>query len=242
MGGVVPIYNIEGVNKPLNFTGPVLADIFLGKITKWNDARIAESNAGVKLPDTAITVVHRSDGSGTTAIFTDYLSKVSPEWKAGPGKGSSVKWPAASSIGAPQNDGVANTVQQTKGAIGYVELIFAMSNNIPFGAIQNKAGKFVSASMDSVSAAAGALKDIPDDLRISITNADGDSAYPISGLTWILAYQNQKDAAKGQTLVDFLNWVTTDGQTLAAGQHYAPLPKGLLPKVQAQIKSIKVGH
>ncbi len=242
MGGVVPIYNIEGVNKPLNFTGPVLADIFLGKITKWNDPKIAQANAGVTLPDTAITVVHRSDGSGTTAIFTDYLSKVSPEWKAGVGKGSSVKWPADSSIGAPQNDGVANTVQQTKGAIGYVELIYAMSNNISFGAMQNKAGKFVSASMESVSAAAGSLQDIPDDLRISITDAEGDGAYPISGLTWILAYQNQKDAAKGQTLVEFLNWVTTDGQTLAAGQHYAPLPKGLLPKVQAQIKSIKVSQ
>lgn len=242
MGGVVPIYSVDGVSKPLNFTGPVLADIFLGKITKWNDPKIGQSNGGVSLPDLAITVVHRSDGSGTTAIFTDYLSKVSPEWKAGPGKGSSVKWPAASSVGAPQNDGVANTVQQTKGAIGYVELIYAASNNIPFGAVQNKDGRFITASIASVSAAAASLQDVPDDLRISITNAEGPDAYPISGLTWIIAYQNQKDAAKGKALVDFLSWITTDGQTLAPTLHYAPLPKGLLPKVQSQIKSIKVGQ
>lgn len=242
MGGVVPIYNVPGVTKPLNFTGPVLADIFLGKITKWNDAKIADHNSGVTLPDLAITVVHRSDGSGTTAIFTDYLSKVSPEWKGGPGKGSSVKWPAASSVGAPQNDGVANTVKEVKGAVGYVEVIYAASNNIAFGAVQNKAGKFVTASMESISAAAGALKQVPDDLRISITDSEGEQAYPISGLTWIIAYQNQKDAEKGKALVDFVNWITGDGQTLAPALYYAPLPQSLLPKVQAQIKSIKVGQ
>ena len=239
MGAVVAVYNIEGVDKPLNFTGPVLADIFLGNISNWNDARIAAINEGVKLPDQAITVVHRADKSGTTAIFTDYLAKVSPAWNKGPGKGSDVKWPAASSVGGNKNDGVAATVQQVKGAIGYVELIYALENKMPFAAMQNKSGKFVMASMESVSAAAGNLKDIPADLRISITDAEGDDSYPISGLTWIIVYENQKDAAKGAALVEYLWWVTHDGQALAPTLHYATLPKAIMPKVETLLKSIK---
>ena len=238
LGAVVPIYNLPGIDKPVNFSGPVIADIYLGKITSWDDAKIAALNEGVKLPAKAITVVHRSDGSGTTAIFTDYLAKVSPQWAAGPGKGSTIKW-LDNSLGAKGNEQVAATVQKTEGAIGYVELIYAASNNIAFGNVQNAAGKFVTASLEGVLAAASALKEIPPDLRMSITNAQGDASYPISGLTWILIYENQKNAAKGQAMVNFLWWATHGGQSLAADLHYAPLPKGLLPMVESKLSSIK---
>lgn len=238
LGAVVPIYNVPGIEKPLNFSGPVIADIYLGKITSWDDARIAAMNEGVKLPAQPITVVHRSDGSGTTAIFTDYLCKVSPEWAAGPGKGTAIKW-IDNSIGAKGNEQVAATVKKTQGAIGYVELIYAANNNIAFGNVQNAAGKYVTASLDGVSAAAAGLKEIPADLRMSITNAAGDDSYPISGLTWILVYENQADAAKGQALVDFLWWATHDGQSLAGELHYAPLPKALMPTVESKLNSMK---
>ena len=240
LGAVVPVYNLEGVNQPVKFSGPVIAEIFLGTITKWNDAKIVALNEGVKLPDQAITVVHRSDGSGTTAIFTDYLSKVSAAWKSDVGSGTSVKWPAAGAIGGKGNEQVAATVQKTPGAIGYVELIYAMANKIPFGAVQNKNGKFVTATLESVSASAAGLKEVPDDLRMSLTNAEGDEAYPISGLTWLLIYQNQKDGAKGQALVDFVTWVTHDGQSLAPTLFYAPLPKALLPTIEKKLQEIKI--
>lgn len=238
LGAVVPIYNLPGVDKPVNFSGPVIAEIYLGKITSWDDAKIAALNEGVKLPAKPITVVHRSDGSGTTAIFTDYLSKVSPEWAAGPGRGPTIKW-IDNSLGAKGNEQVAATVQKTEGAIGYVELIFAANNKIAFGNVQNAAGKFVTASLDGVSASAAGLKEIPADLRMSITNADGDASYPISGLTWILVYENQTDPAKGQALVNFLWWATHGGQSLAGDMHYAPLPKALLPTVESKLSSIK---
>ena len=240
MGAVVVIYNIEGVTQPVQLSGPVIADIYMGKIAKWNDVKIGELNKGLSLPDKAITVVHRADGSGTTAIFTDYLSKASPEWKSSVGKGTTVKWLAAGAIGGKGNEQVAATVQKTPGAIGYVELIYAMANKISFGPVQNKSGKFVTATMASVSAAAAGLKEIPADLRMSLTDAEGDEAYPISGLTWLLIYQNQKDAAKGQALVDFVTWVTHDGQSLAPSLFYAPLPKVLMPTVEQRIQSITI--
>ena len=242
MGAVVPVYNVQGVDKSVNFSGPVLADIFLGKITKWNDAKIAEINQGMNLPDKAITVVHRSDGSGTTAIFTDYLAKVSPEWKSTVGAGTSVKWLATGAIGGKGNEQVAANVQNTPGSIGYVELIYALANKIAYGPVQNKNGKFVIATMESVSAAAASLTEVPDDLRMSLTNAEGDDAYPISGLTWLLVYQNQKNAAKGRALVDFVTWVTHDGQALAPALHYAPLPKKLMTTIDEKLGSIKVAQ
>lgn len=238
LGAVVPVYNVENLSAPVKFTGPVLADIFLGKITKWNDAKIAEINPGVTLPDQAITVVHRADGSGTTAIFTDYLSKVSTDWATGPGKGNTVKWPAPGAIAGKGNEQVAANVQKTPGAIGYVELIYAVANKIPFGSVKNKAGNFVLADMESVSAAAGNMQNVPADLRISLTDADGATAYPISGMTWLLIYKNQKDAAKGKALVEFVQWVTHDGQSLAPALHYAPLPKSLIPLVEKNIEAI----
>lgn len=238
LGAVVPIYNVEGVSKELVFSGPVLADLFLGKITKWNDPRLVELNPEAKLPDKPVTIVHRSDGSGTTFIWTDYLAKVSPAWKAGPGNATTVNWPVGR--GAKGNDGVAADVKQNAGSLGYVELIYSANNNIPSGAVMNADGKAVRASEDSVSAAAAGLKDPPADLRISITNAPGADAYPISSLTWILVYEEQPDAAKGKALVDFLWWVTHDGQAAAAPLHYAPLPKTFVPLVEAKLKSITV--
>jgi phosphate transport system substrate-binding protein len=241
MGAVVPIYNVPEVKEPLKFSGPVLAGIFLGKINKWNDAQLAELNPGVALPDKRIVVVHRADGSGTTAIFTEYLTKVSPEWAAGPGKGSSVKWPAPGALAGKGNEQVAAITAQTAGAIGYVELIYARKNKIAYGSVRNKAGKDVTATLESVSAAAGSMKEPAEDLRISITDAEGDASYPISGLTWILIYENQKDAAKAQALVDFLWWVTHDGQKLAAAEDFAPLPAELLPLVEKKLSGITVG-
>jgi phosphate transport system substrate-binding protein len=238
LGADVPMYNIPGVNAELKFTGDVLADIFLGKITKWNDPRLAKANPGVKFPDMDVVVVHRTDGSGTTYIWVDYLCKVSAEWKSKVGKGTSVNWPVG--LGGKGNEGVAGTVKQTPGSIGYVELIYAVSNNMPYGSVQNAAGEFVKASLDSVTAAAGSVKDMPEDFRVSITNAPGKAAYPISSFTWLLVPVEWKDAAKEKAFVDFLNWMVDKGQGMTSSLQYAPLPKNVAAKVKARIKEIRV--
>jgi phosphate transport system substrate-binding protein len=239
MGAVVPVYNLPGIDKPLVFSGPVLAELFLGKITKWNDPKLADLNKGVALPDMPITIVHRSDGSGTSYIWTDYLSAVSPDWKSGPGKATTVNWPVGR--GAKGNDGVAADVKQNPGSLGYVELIYAANNKISFGDVINAAGKPVHASVEAVSAAAASLKDVPDDLRVSIVNAPGDEAYPISSFTWILVYKNESDVNKAKALVDFLYWATHDGQAESAPLFYAPLPATFVPMVEAKLKSITAG-
>jgi phosphate transport system substrate-binding protein len=239
LGAVVPIYNVKSVSKELTFSGPVLADLFLGNITKWNDPRLVELNPDAGLPDKAVNVVHRSDGSGTSFIWTDYLAKVSKEWEAGPGRSTTVNWPVGR--GAKGNDGVAADVKQNDGSLGYVELIYAANNNISYGSVKNAAGKTVRASEETVSAAAASIDPASaGDLRVSITNATGDNAYPVSSLTWILAYLEQPDAAKGKALVEFLWWATHDGQAAAAPLHYAPLPKTLVPLVEAKLKSITI--
>ncbi|MGZ4858524.1 MAG: phosphate ABC transporter substrate-binding protein PstS, partial [Candidatus Angelobacter sp.] len=238
LGADVPMYNIPGVTGELKFTPDVLADLFLGKIKKWNDPRLAKANPGVKFPDTDIVVVHRSDGSGTTYIFTDFLSKVSSEWKDKVGKGTSVNWPVG--LGGKGNEGVAGTVKQTEGSIGYVELIYAVQNNMPYGSVQNPAGNFVKASLDSVTAAAASVKDMPDDFRVSITNAPGKDAYPISSFTWLLVPAEWSDAGKEKAFVDFLNWMIDKGQTMTSALSYAPLPKVVAQKVKARIKEVKV--
>jgi len=238
LGAVVPVYNIPNVNAELKFTGVLLADIFLGKVTKWNDPAIAKLNAGVALPATDITVAHRADGSGTTYIWVDYLSKVSPEWKSKVGVATSVKWPAG--VGGRGNEGVASLVTQTPGAIGYVELIFALQNNIRYGAVQNMAGEFMKASVPSVSAAAAAAaKQMPADFRVSITNAPGAGVYPISSFTWILMYQNPKDKGQARVMVDFMKWALTDGQKFAADLGYAPLPDVVVTLEMAALGKIK---
>jgi len=223
LGAVVPAYNAPGVSGEVKFTPDVLANIFLGKITNWNDKSIAAANPGVKFPDQPIIVVHRSDGSGTTYIFTDYLSKVSPEWQGGVGKGTSVKWPVG--LGGKGNEGVAGVVRQMQGAIGYVELIYAVQNNIPYGVVRNSSGAFIKASLDSVTAAAASVKSMPADFRVSITNAPGKDAYPISSFTWLLIPTQSKEAAKGKIIQDFLTWMLVDGQKMTAALTYAPLPE-----------------
>ncbi len=239
LGGVVPVYNIAGVSGELRFPGVVLADIFLGKITKWNDKAIAAANPGVKLPDTDITVVHRADGSGTNYIFCDFLAKVSPEFKAKVGVGTSVNW--AVGLGGKGNEGVAGLVKQTPGAIGYVELIYALQNKISFGAVQNADGKFVKASLASVTeAAAGAAKAMPADFRVSITNAPGAQAYPISSFTWLLFYEEPQDKARAKVMVDFFHWALTDGQKYCGDLGYAPLPKEVVTLEEAALKKIKL--
>jgi phosphate transport system substrate-binding protein len=238
LGAVVPTYNISGVTGELKFTADVLADIFLGNIKKWNDARIAKANPGVKFPDAEIVVVHRSDGSGTTYIFTDYLSKVSSTWKDKVGKGTSVNWPAG--LGGKGNEGVSGMVKQTEGSIGYVELIYALSNKMPYGSVQNAGGEFVKASLESVTAAAASVKDMPDDFRVSITNAPGKTAYPISSFTWLLVPAEWADAGKEKAFVDFLTWMVDKGQTMTNDLSYAPLPKSVAAKVKARIKEVKV--
>jgi len=283
MGGDVPTYNLPDVKATLKFTPDVLADIFLGKITKWSDARIASANPGVKLPEADIVVVHRSDGSGTTFIWTDYLSKVSPEWEQKVGRGPSVNWPVG--LGGKGNEGVTATVKQTPGAIGYVELGYAMANQLPAGSVRNKAGKFVAASLESITAAAagaigyvelgyamanqlpagsvrnkagkfvaaslesitaaaaGAMKEMgPNtDFRVSITNPDGDAAYPVASFTWFLLHKQYDDAAKAAALVKFVWWAETQGQSRAAPLGYAPLPKQLGPWIEVRLKSITAG-
>jgi len=239
LGAVVPIYNIEGVNQELKFTGPVLADIFLGKITKWNDPAIAKANPGVKLPATDITVAHRSDGSGTSYIWVDFLAKVSPEWKQKVGVATSVNWPAG--VGAKGNEGVSGLVKQTPGAIGYVELIYALQNKISYGSVQNAAGEFVKASVQAVTAAAAvAAKSMPKDFRVSITNAPGSGVYPVSSFTWLLLYENPKDKAQAKLFVDFLKWALTDGQKFATDLGYAPLPEEVVKLEMAVIPQIKL--
>lgn len=239
LGGDVPVYNIPGVDVELKFTGPVLADIFLGKIAKWNDAAITKLNPGVKLPGTDITVCHRSDGSGTTYIWVDYLSKVSPEWKKKVGVATSVNWPAG--IGGKGNEGVAGLVKQIPGAIGYVELIYALQNKIDYGSVQNMAGEFVRATTESVSAAAAAAaKQMPADFRVSITNAPGNGVYPISSFTWLLFFENPKDKQRARIMVDFMNWALADGQKFAPELGYAPLPKEVVALETNALKKIKI--
>ena len=238
LGAVVPAYNIPGVKGEVKFTGPLIADIFLGKITNWNDPQIEKLNPGVKFPNQAIVVVHRSDGSGTTFIFTDYLSKVSPEWASMVSKNTSVKWPVG--LGGKGNEGVAGMIRQIDGSIGYVELIYAIQNNIPFGSVKNKAGNFIKASLESTTAAAaGAAAKMPPDYRVSITNADGKDAYPLASFTWLLIPQQSKDANKGKILQDFLKWMATDGQNDTKQLSYAPLPKEVVERVLKTINTIK---
>jgi phosphate transport system substrate-binding protein len=237
LGADVPAYNIPGVNAELKFTPDALAGIFLGKITKWNDKALTSANPGVNLPDKDIIVVHRSDGSGTTYIWTDYLSKVSPEWQSQVGKGTSVKWPIG--LGGKGNEGVAGSIRQLQGSIGYVELIYAVQNNIPYGSVKNEAGNFVKASLESVTAAAASSPKMPADFRVSITNAPGKDAYPISSFTWLLIPEQSKDPAKGKILADFLNWMVTDGQKMTAALSYAPLPESVVAKEKEAIKQVK---
>jgi phosphate transport system substrate-binding protein len=235
-GAVVMTYNVPG-NPALKLDGETIADIYLGKIKKWNDPKIAATNPGVKLPDNEIVVVHRSDGSGTTFIFTDYLSKVSSEWKQKAGNNTSVNWPTG--IGGKGNEGVSGQVKQTPGTIGYVELIYALQNKMPYAELKNAAGEFVKPTIESVTAAL-ATANIPDDFRFSMTNAPGNNAYPIAGATWLLVYQQQKDAAKGKKLVEFLKWAAKDGEKMAKDLQYAPLPDNLQQRVLARIDEIKM--
>jgi phosphate transport system substrate-binding protein len=234
-GAVVVTYNLPGDIK-LKLDGPTIVDIFRGKITKWNDARIAGQNPGVKLPDIDVVVVHRSDGSGTTYIFTDYLSAISHPWQEEAGKGTAVNWPVG--LGGKGNEGVAGQVKQTPGAIGYVELIYALQNKLSFADIKNAEGKYISPSLDSITAAMAAAK-VPDDFRFSMANASGADAYPIAGTTWLLVYQTQKDPAKGKKIVEFLNWALTKGEEMAPSLDYAPLPKILQERALARVKEIK---
>jgi phosphate transport system substrate-binding protein len=237
LGAAVPTYNVPGVASNLNFTPEVLAGIFLGKITKWNDQAIQKVNAGAKLPDTEIVVVHRSDGSGTTYCWTDYLSKLSPEWAKQVGRNTSVKWPTG--LGAKGNDGVTGLVKQTAGAIGYVELIYAEKNHLPAGAVRNRAGQFVRANLASVSAAAaGAAQNMPDDFRVSITDAPGKEAYPISTFTWLLIPQHFADATKRDNIKRLLKWALTDGQNSVESLQYARLPKQVQAKELQAISKI----
>jgi phosphate transport system substrate-binding protein len=235
-GADVVAYNLSG-NPALKFDADTIAGIFLGQIKKWNDPKITALNAGVTLPDQEIVVVHRSDGSGTTYIWTDYLSKISPEWKAKVGTNTSVNWPTG--IGGKGNEGVAGQIKQTPGAVGYVELIYAVQNKMSYAEIKNAAGEFVKPTLESVTAAL-ATADIPDDFRFSMTNAPGKDAYPIAGATWLLVYQQQKDAAKGKKLVEFLKWSLTDGEKMAKELQYAPLPESVQQRVLKRIEEIKL--
>ena len=237
LGADVPTYNIPGISQELNFTPEALAGIYLGKITKWNDPAIANANKGINLPDTDIVVVHRSDGSGTTYIWVDYLSKVSEEWKTKVGKNTSVNWPVG--LGGKGNEGVSGLVKQTPGGIGYVELIYAIQNNMPYGRVRNSSGVFVKADLASVTAAAaGAAKSMPDDFRVSITNAPGKAAYPISSFTWLLVPNKIDDPSKKQAIVDFLRWMLKDGQGMVEALSYAKLPKEVVAKETKAISQV----
>ena len=238
MGAVVVTYNIPGVKTGLKLTSEDVADIYLSKITKWNDPRIANDNPGVKLPNEPIVVVHRSDGSGTTNIFTDFLSGVSPEWAHKVGKGTSVRWPVG--LGGKGNEGVSGQVKNTNYSIGYVELAYAFENRLPFATLKNKSGHWVEPSIKSTSAAAaGAAKHMPADYRISLVNQPGKDAYPIAGFTWLLVYQQQNDKVKGKKLVEFLNWELAKGQKMASALLYAPLPENVKKMVSKTIKTIR---
>lgn len=239
LGADVITYNVPGVTAVLKLTPSVIADIFMGRIKKWNDTRLASLNPGVTLPNQDILVVHRSDGSGTTYIFTDYLDKVSPAWHTGVGKGKEVKWPVG--LGGKGNEGVSGQVKQTPGAVGYVELAYAKQNNLPAALVRNKAGQYVGASVPAVTAAAaGVAQSLPanTDYRISIVDAPGAASYPISSFTWLLVYQHQRDAVKGKKLVDFLNWAMTEGEKSAPTLDYAPLPAEMVTTVKAKIATI----
>ena len=239
LGAVVPIYNLPGTSGEIKFNGPVLADIFLGKITKWNDPAIAKLNSGMNLPATDITVVHRSDGSGTSYIWVDYLAKVSPEFLKKVGVATSVNWPVG--LGGKGNEGVSGLVQQTPGSLGYVELIYALQNKIAYGSVQNCEGEFVRATIQAVTAAAGsAVKNMPKDFRVSITNAPGKGVYPISSFTWLLLYENPKDKAQSKVMVDFMKWALTDGQKFAGDLGYAPLPPEIVKLEMDALATIKV--
>jgi phosphate transport system substrate-binding protein len=238
LGAAVPTYNVEGVTTPLNFTPDALAGIFLGKVTKWNDPAITSVNKGVNLPAADILVVHRSDGSGTSYIWTDYLSKVSEEWKSKVSKGTSVNWPVG--LGGKGNEGVTGLVKQTPNSIGYVELIYAVQNSIPYGTVKNSSGNFVKADLASVTAAAaGAAKEMPDDFRVSITNAPGKTAYPISSFTWLLIPQKFQDAGKRDAIKGFLQWMLNDGQNSVETLSYAKLPKEVVEKEKKAINNIQ---
>jgi phosphate transport system substrate-binding protein len=242
LGAVVISYNLPQVVLPLNLTGDVISGIYQGKIVKWNDARIQAANPGVKLPATDVLVVHRSDGSGTTYIFTDYLTTVSKTWAAGPGRGKEVKWPVG--LGGKGNEGVAGQVKQLPGAIGYVELAYAKQNHLPFAHVLNASGVYVAPSVQSTTAAAAASAGkLPrnTDYRISIVNAPGRGSYPIASFSWVLAYQHQKDATKGKKLVDFLHWAIHEGQTLSPTLDYAPLPAAMVTDLDRRLKTIKIG-
>lgn len=239
LGADVPIYNIPGVREQLKFTGPLLADIFMGKVTRWNDPAITRLNPTARLPSTEIVVCHRSDGSGTTYIWVDYLSKVSPEWKKRVGVATSVNWPVG--VGGKGNEGVAGLVKQTPGAIGYVELIYALQNKIAFGSVRNAAGEFVRASLDSVTKAAAATKGkMPPDFRVSITNAPGAGVYPISSFTWLLFYENPKDKRAARIMTDFMRWALRDGQKYCAALGYAPLPEEVVTMEMEALKKIRM--
>jgi phosphate transport system substrate-binding protein len=235
-GAVVLTYNLPG-NPALKLDADTIGGIFLGQIKKWNDPKLTALNPGTKLPDQEIVVVHRSDGSGTTFIFTDYLSKVSSEWKEKVGNNTSVNWPAG--IGGKGNEGVSGQVKQTPGAIGYVELIYATQNKMPYAEVKNSSGQFVKPTIDSVTAAL-ATAEIPDDFRFSMTNAPGKDAYPICGATWLLVYEQQKDPAKGKKLVEFLKWAAKDGEKMAKDLDYAPLPEAVQERVLKRINEIKM--
>jgi phosphate transport system substrate-binding protein len=231
----VPAFNVPGVTD-LRFSGPTLAGIYLGKITNWNDKAIAADNPGAKLPDKPIVVIHRSDGSGTTYIFTDYLSKVSPDWAGGPSKATSVRWPVG--LGAKGNEGVAGMIRQMEGGIGYVELIYALQNHINYGSMKNASGQWLKASLESTTAAAAGAK-IPPDFRVSITNAPGAQAYPIASFTWLLIPAQWSDQKKKQDMVAFLNWMLDSGEGMTSDLNYAPLPKPVADMVRAKIKEIR---
>jgi len=239
LGGVVPVYNIPGVEGELKFTGPLLADIFLGKVTKWNDPAIGKLNPGTTLPAAEIAVVHRSDGSGTTYIWVDYLAKISPEWKKKVGVATSVNWPLG--VGGKGNEGVAGLVKQTPGSIGYVELIYALQNKIDLGSVQNMDGEFMKASVESVTAAAAAAAtQMPKDFRVSITNAPGKGVYPISSFTWFLFYESPKDKQRARIMVDFTKWALTEGQKYASELGYAPLPESVVRLEMEALKKIRI--
>jgi len=240
LGAVVPVYTLPGITQQLRFTPELLAGIFLGQITKWNDSRITAVNPGVTLPNSDIVVVHRSDGSGTTYVWVDYLSKVSTEWAQRVGRGTAVNWPVG--LGGRGNEGVASTVRRTPGAVGYVELVYAEQNRIPFGLVRNRAGSFVRASLASTTAAASSVQFPPDtDFRVSITDPAGADAYPIASFTWLLIPKDMPDAARGRTLLEWLWWATHEGQQFASALGYAPLPREVVSLVEARLRTVTAG-